>query len=310
MPQAKKTSRHFSPRKGDTMSYRFGTQFGRAGIVRAILLSASLAWALPPPAHAADIKYVYDENGRLVEVVAADGASAQYWYDAVGNISAIKKNTAATLSIAEFTPNSGAAGTPVTLYGSGFSAVAGSNTVKFNGVAALVSAATATSLTATVPAGATTGKISVANPNGSVTSAGDFVVGGRPVPAITAFTPVIGSAGAAFTISGANFQTVKADNKITFGNVLTPAITATPASLSLTVPSGAPSGKISVTAPHGKATSSADFYAVPNGINVADIEYVGRITVNGAMQTLTINGAGKKALLIFDGSSSQYLSLL
>lgn len=37
----------------------------------------------------ADIQYVYDESGRLVEVVDTSGDSAHYRYDASGNIEAI-----------------------------------------------------------------------------------------------------------------------------------------------------------------------------------------------------------------------------
>ena len=292
------------------MSHRFCTQFGRSGIACAVLLSASLAWAALAPAHAADIKYVYDENGRLVEVVTADGSSAQYRYDAVGNINTIKKNAATTLSIAEFTPNGGMAGSAVTLYGNGFNAIAANNVVKFNGIAAPVSTASATSLTTVVPAGASTGKISVSNPNGSATTATDFVVGAQLAPTITSFTPSMGSVGTNVTISGTNFQSTKTNNKISFGGMAAATTAAAPDSLGTTVPRGAASGKIIVTTPYGKASSGIDFYAIPNGINAADIEYTGRIDANGTVKTVTINNPGKKALLIFDGSQLQYLSLM
>src|SRR6476661_7365117 len=64
-------------------------------------------------------------------------------------------------SITGFTPASGPVGTTVIITGLNFSATASSNAVTFNGVAATVTAATTTQLTVTVPAGATTGKISV-----------------------------------------------------------------------------------------------------------------------------------------------------
>ncbi|BEP50798.1 RHS repeat domain-containing protein [Variovorax sp. V116] len=53
----------------------------------------------------AEVQYVYDENGRLVLVVAQTGASAQYSYDAAGNIIALAQVPASSLSIVEFTPN-------------------------------------------------------------------------------------------------------------------------------------------------------------------------------------------------------------
>jgi len=124
----------------------------------------------------APIRYHYDELGRLVQVVAPTGQSAQYSYDALGNIVSIKQFAAAAVSISEFTPNSGPAGTSVTIYGSGFSSTAANNAVSFNGTAAVVGAATTTSLVVTVPAGATSGAISVSNSNGSATSSDAFTV--------------------------------------------------------------------------------------------------------------------------------------
>jgi hypothetical protein len=76
--------------------------------------------------------------------------------------------------IASFTPATGPAGTQVAITGTDFTAT---TTVAFNGTAATVVAFNSTtSLTATVPAGATTGAITVANAYGSSTSATSFVV--------------------------------------------------------------------------------------------------------------------------------------
>jgi|GEM_PF-3334584 len=80
-------------------------------------------------------------------------------------------------SIASFTPSSGLIGTTVTITGTNFDPVAANNTIKFNGVdAATPSAASATSLTVTVPTGATTGPISVTTLAGTGTSTTDFIV--------------------------------------------------------------------------------------------------------------------------------------
>jgi uncharacterized protein (DUF2141 family) len=68
-----------------------------------------------------------------------------------------------------FSPTSGKAGTSVVLTGSNFSSIFAENSVKFNGAAATVTAATPGSLTVTVPAGATTGPISVTTEGGTAT---------------------------------------------------------------------------------------------------------------------------------------------
>lgn len=81
-------------------------------------------------------------------------------------------------NIVSFTPTSGTVGTTITIIGTDFDAIAVNNTVKFNGTAATVTAASATSLTVTVPTAATSGTISVATTAGIGTSATIFTVHG------------------------------------------------------------------------------------------------------------------------------------
>ncbi len=66
-------------------------------------------------------------------------------------------------TISSFTPISGAPGTVVTLTGTNFNTTAANNIVKIGATKATVSAATATSLTVTVPAGATYEPVSILN---------------------------------------------------------------------------------------------------------------------------------------------------
>lgn len=81
-----------------------------------------------------------------------------------------------TPTITGFTPTSGVVGTSVTISGTNFSSTLGSNTVKFNGVTASLSSGSATQLIATVPSGASTGKISVTVGANTATSSGDFTI--------------------------------------------------------------------------------------------------------------------------------------
>lgn len=80
------------------------------------------------------------------------------------------------LSITGFTPSSGPVATTVTITGTYFSTTPTSNTVTFNGVAAIVTSSTATSITVTVPPGATTGPIAVTVGGNTATSVTDFTV--------------------------------------------------------------------------------------------------------------------------------------
>ena len=123
----------------------------------ALLGFASPLWAQ------SNVQYVYDALGRLTQVIDTSGNTATYNYDAVGNLLSITTSTTSpsSLAIFSFSPSQGGVGQTVTIQGQNFSATPSSNTVKFNGTTATVTAATTSQLTTTVPSGATTGPISV-----------------------------------------------------------------------------------------------------------------------------------------------------
>jgi hypothetical protein len=92
----------------------------------------------------------------------------------------------ATPVITGFTPTSGTAGTVVTLTGMHFDPVPAGNRVTFNNIAATVTAATATTLSVTVPPGEVAGRIGVTTADGAALSATDFSL---VIPPPTAVTP-------------------------------------------------------------------------------------------------------------------------
>jgi hypothetical protein len=79
-------------------------------------------------------------------------------------------------TITSFSPDTGPAGTPVTLTGTGFTSVI---QVSFNGTAATFKVNSDTSLTATVPAGATSGTITVSTGGDAASSAKPFIITAR-----------------------------------------------------------------------------------------------------------------------------------
>lgn len=85
-----------------------------------------------------------------------------------------------TPTLSGFSPTSGVAGTSVTVSGTNFDTTANRNRLLFNAVPAVISTASATSLSTSVPASATSGKVSVSTINGSATSTTDFVVASPP----------------------------------------------------------------------------------------------------------------------------------
>jgi hypothetical protein len=87
-----------------------------------------------------------------------------------------------TPTLSSFTPTSGPVGSSVTLIGSGFT---GTTAVSFNGRAAFFKVVSDTQITAIVPAGASSGPISVTSSGSTATSASRFTVTPNPKPTPT-----------------------------------------------------------------------------------------------------------------------------
>lgn len=253
--------------------------------------------------------YIYDQLGRLVGVVDPATETAVYTYDSNGNILSISRHSSSQISIIGFTPNNGAASTTVRIYGTGFSAVATQDSVKFDRVQATIKSASATEIVTSVPTGATTGPISVTAPGGSVSSTTPFTIGPSKSPTITGFAPNIGSPGTAVGVTGTNFQTTLTSDAVRFNLTLSQVASATALNIKTNVPTGATSGHISLATPYGNATSTTDFFAPPPPYGAADVAFTGRMST-GETSTLTISTTGKIGLMIFDELSSHRASLV
>jgi len=158
-----------------------------------------------------------------------------------------------TPTITSFSPTSGTVGTSISVTGTNLN---GATSVSIGGVAAgTFSVVSATSVTVTVPASAVTGKIAIATPRGSATSAGNFIVSAA-APTIATVSPTSGKVGTSVALTGTNFAGA---TSVKF-NGTTATFSVTDAShISTTVPNGATSGTISVTTPGGTATSPGSF---------------------------------------------------
>jgi len=247
----------------------------------------------------------------LAFVTAAHAATnvVLYTYDAAGNIVAMQRSDPVAIAVFGFTPASGAVGTTVTVSGTGFSATATANAVNFGGVPATVTAASAATLTVSVPVGAASGRIVVTVGGNAATSAQDFVVVTPGAPTIAGFSPMAGPAGTLVTVTGTNFNpaTGATTAKLNQGSAVTSQVTAT--QLALTVPASTGSGRIRVTTSAGNAVSAADFVVPPGAIAAADIVAVARLAADGPAQSLGLFATAKYAALLFDGNASDWLSL-
>ncbi|MBM3226479.1 MAG: hypothetical protein FJZ47_22165, partial [Candidatus Tectomicrobia bacterium] len=216
----------------------------------------------------AEVRYVYDEVGRLIQVTNPAGESAYYHYDAAGNLLSITRSTVGELAIAEVTPDQGVVGTRVTIAGAGFSTAVSANRVTFNGVSATVLSATATTLVTTVPQGASTGGLTVTIGAQTVSSATRFTVTSTALdaaPTIGSFLPQIALPGALVSIVGKHFARPPGNNIVSFNLTQAPVDSGTTGRLNTTVPTGATSGPLKVRTPTGTALSSTDFFVVPAG---------------------------------------------
>jgi cytochrome c peroxidase len=154
------------------------------------------------------------------------------------------------ISFSPFAPTFGPVGTGVTITGTTF---AGATAVSFNGVAATFTVSPSGTITTTVPAGATTGPITVTTPSGGpLVTTTRFTV----TPAITSFAPTIGAVGTGVTITGTNFTGATA---VSFGGRVATFTVSNSGTVTATVPAGATTGPIAVTTLDGTATSAASF---------------------------------------------------
>lgn len=123
----------------------------------------TLAWT-PPSAGA------YSLTAVATDTEGATGSSA------TARLTVLSGDGTPTL--AGLAPTSGVAGDSITLTGTNFAAV---SAVSFNGIAALFTVDSPTTLRATVPAAATTGVVTVTTPRGTATSTTVFTVVQNPV---------------------------------------------------------------------------------------------------------------------------------
>jgi uncharacterized repeat protein (TIGR03803 family) len=146
-------------------------------------------------------------------------------------------------------------GKTVEILGQGFT---GTTVVSFNGVHATFSVVSDTYLTATLPAGALTGTVTVTTPTGTLISDRKFLV----TPQITSIAPTSGIVGSSVTITGVSLTQA---TKVTIGGKTATFTVNSDTKITAKVPVGAKtSQKITITTPGGAATSAATFTVVPS----------------------------------------------
>jgi protocatechuate 3,4-dioxygenase beta subunit len=149
-----------------------------------------------------------------------------------------------------------------------------------------------------------------------------------PMPSITSFTPASGAVGTTVVITGVNFSATAASNTVTFNGTEATVTAATTTQLTVTVPSGATSGAITVTVNNQTAASASDFTVstsssssptitsftptsgtvgstvVITGTNFSTPPASNTVTVNGTVATVTNATATQLTVTVPSGATT------
>ncbi|MEU7618286.1 IPT/TIG domain-containing protein, partial [Micromonospora rifamycinica] len=279
-------------------------------LLLAFAVRADLPDMIPASVSCDSVGYAYDAAGQLAGVQDQAGRTARYRYDPTGNITSVGNDGTPALALLSVVPARAAVGAEVTLQGGCFSDVAAENTVAFNGVPAAVTRADGRRLVARVPAGATTGLVTVTVGGATATSPQSFVVTGpdESAPTVTAVTPPVVTPGGTVAVTGTGFAPQSADNAVTLNRTRAFPSTVAAGSLAVEVPAGVASGRIGVRTAHGSGESAADVFVAPAPYTVADVAHTARVAL-GVTTPVPIPSAGDIALVVFDLAEGQRASV-
>ncbi|MBI1761047.1 MAG: VCBS repeat-containing protein [Acidobacteria bacterium] len=182
-------------------------------------------------------------------------------------------------TVTNLNPTTGMTGAQVVITGTGLTGVTG---VRFsNNVAAQFTADSDTQITATVPAGAVTGPLTITKPGCADVQTAAFTVTAPPTcPTITNLTPAEGLVAAQVMLTGTNFTGVTG---VAFSNnVAAQFNVVNDTQITATVPAGAVTGPLTLTKPNCADTLSAPFTVLPPADPMLDINNVEAREGNGA----------------------------
>jgi carbon monoxide dehydrogenase subunit G len=187
-------------------------------------------------------------------------------------------------TITSLSPTSGPVGATVTITGTNF--VSGEMApiiASFNGTYSGVTKLSGTTLVSTVPAGATTGNVTVQTIDGTSNGVLFTVL---PTPSITSLSPTSGVWGSSVTISGMNFGATQGSSTVTFNGTAATTFTSwSSTAIAATVPTGATTGDVVVTATG--VPSNGVMFTVTEPV----LTSISPTAISPGMQ-MTLNGTG------------------
>ena len=191
----------------------------------------------------------------ITAIVGAGGATGSVSVTTPGGTFALPGFTFVPApTITSFMPTNAAPGATVTINGTNFT---GATQVRFGGtLAGTFNVITPTQVTAVVPAGATTGSVSVTTAGGIANFAGFVYL--APPPTITTFAPTTAGMGLTVVINGTFLSAASA---VSFGGTPASSFTVMSDNMIHAVVAAGSSGMVSVTTPGGTITSAGFIYS-------------------------------------------------
>ena len=186
---------------------------------------------------------VVNWSDSLITATVPTGSATGWFYVTVGGVPNSISFIVSNLFVNDFSPKGGAAGTVVTITGSGFGASQGTSTVTFGTPTAAVSSWSDTQIVATVPAGATTSPIRVTVGGSGSNSPINFNVASVVVSSIT---PATGMRGSQVQINGSGFGATQGTSSVTINGWTATASSWSDGQITATVPVSASTGPVRV----------------------------------------------------------------
>lgn len=191
------------------------------------------------------------------------------------------------VQITSFEPSVASPGTRITVHGTGFAARATGNRLFVNGTTARVVSASATELAFDVPAAATTGTLLV-DVRGAGRAYSEAALTVLPAPSVAAMEPASGVVGAQVHVHGTHFGTDIREVAVTMHGAPLTVRNVSDNEITVEIPTGAVSDRISVVIHGLPAVESREAFEVLVPVSVASFAP----PQGGPGTVVTITGAG------------------
>ncbi|HZU28995.1 MAG TPA: IPT/TIG domain-containing protein [Bryobacteraceae bacterium] len=224
---------------------------------------------------------------QIVATVAANATSGTAQVQQSGMWSNSVPFTVNTAQIASITPNSGIAGTLVTITGSGFGSAQGSGQVWLGTAAASVQSWSDTQVVATVSAGAASGNAQVLQ-NGVMSNSVPFTIN---IPHLLSVTPGSGLPGTSVTITGTGFGSTQGSGAVWLGSTTGQVTSWSDTQVMASVASGAVTGIARVQ--QNGVWSNAMAFIVPSGDNMSLTPNLLNLVVGDTHSVAAVSSTGQ-----------------